>query len=220
MITLPATIRDIGEILSSIHSSEKEANHKCLLNILSNLQFLARQGCAIRGGVEHETDSNFYQLYKLRCEDDSTLEEWLKKKKGKYTSHEVQNEILKVMALRVLQDISANLHSTEFYTIKVDECTNASNQEQVVAVLRWVDDHLTPHEELIGIYAVPCIELSTLMSIIKYTLACMNLFLMKVRGQCYDGASNMRGSQNGVAKQIRYKMLSIEPFICTVMVIL
>ena len=169
MITLPATTRDIGEMLSSIHSSEKEANHKCLLNILSNLRFLARQGCVIRGGGEHNTDSNFYQLYKLRCEDDSTLEEWLKKKKGKYTSHEVQNEILKVMALRVLREISANLHSIEFYTIKVDECTNVSNQEQVVAVLRWVDDHLTPHEELIGIYAVPCIELSTLMSIIKYT---------------------------------------------------
>ena len=34
MITLPATTRDIVEMLSSIHSSEKEANHKCLLKII------------------------------------------------------------------------------------------------------------------------------------------------------------------------------------------
>ena len=85
----------------------------------------------------------------------------------------------------------------------VDECTDVSNQEQVVVVLRWVDDDLTPHEELIGLYAVSCIESSTLVSIIKDTLAHMNLSLMKVHGQCYDGASKMRGSQNGVAKQIQ-----------------
>ena len=71
------------------------------------------------------------------------------------------------MVLRVLREISANLYSTEFYTIMVDECTDVSNQEQVVVILRWVDDHLTPHEELIGLYAVPCIESSTLVSIIK-----------------------------------------------------
>ena len=64
----------------------------------------------------------------------------------------------------------------------VDECTDVSNQEQVIVVLRWVDDHLTPHEELIGLYAVSCIESSTLVSIIKDTLARMNLSLMKVRG--------------------------------------
>lgn len=104
MITLPATTRDVAEMLYSLHSSEKAANRKCLLKILSNLRFLARKGCAIRGGGdhEHETDSNFHQLCKLQCEDDSVLEEWLQKKKEKYTSHEVQNKILKVMALRVL----------------------------------------------------------------------------------------------------------------------
>ena len=91
MITLPATTRDVDEMLFCIHSSEKEANHKFLLKILSNLQFLARQGCAIRRGGEHETDSNFYHQYKLQCEDDSFLEEWLKKERKKYTSHEVQN---------------------------------------------------------------------------------------------------------------------------------
>ena len=43
--------------------------------------------------------------------------DWLRKKKGKFTSHDVQNEILKLMALSVLREITVNLQRTEFYTI-------------------------------------------------------------------------------------------------------
>lgn len=207
MITLPATTKDIGETLSELHASEKARNRKCLLKILSNLRFLARQGCAIRGSGEQETDSNFHQLYKLRCEDDPGLEEWLKKKKEKYTSHEVQNELIKVMALRVLREIASCLQSTEFYCVMIDECTDVSNQEQVVIVIRWVDEQLNAHEEFLGLYAVASIDASMLVSVIKDTLARMNLSLAKLRGQCYDGASNMRGARSGVAKQLQ----DIEP---------
>lgn len=57
--------------------------------------------------------------------------EWLQKKKGKYTSHDIQNEILKLMALSVLREIAVNLQHTEFYTIMVDECADIGNHEQV-----------------------------------------------------------------------------------------
>lgn len=48
----------------------------------------------------------------------------------------MQNEMLKVMALQIVREIAASLHSTEFYTIMVNETTDASNREQAV---RWVD---------------------------------------------------------------------------------
>ena len=57
--------------------------------------------------------------------------EWMQKKKGKFTSHDIQNEILKVMALSVLRKIAANLQNTQFYTIMVDECADVGNHEQV-----------------------------------------------------------------------------------------
>ena len=57
--------------------------------------------------------------------------EWLQKKTGKYTSHDIQNEMLKIMALSILRKIAVNLRATEFYTIMVDECTDVSNHEQV-----------------------------------------------------------------------------------------
>ena len=72
VITLPATTKDVGELLSSVHASEKATNRHCLLKILSNLRFFARQGCAIRGHGD-ETDSNYYQLLKLRGEDDEKV---------------------------------------------------------------------------------------------------------------------------------------------------
>ena len=74
---------------------------------------------------------------------------------------------------------------------------------QVVVALRWVDNDLSVHEEFIGLYAVSSIESSSLVHVIKDTLLRLGLPMTKIRGQCYDGASNMRGIRNGVAKLIQ-----------------
>jgi len=72
VLTLPATTRDVGELLSSAHACERAVNQRCLLEILSNLRFLARQGCTIRGHGD-EADGNFHQLLKLRSEYDKMV---------------------------------------------------------------------------------------------------------------------------------------------------
>jgi hypothetical protein len=46
------------------------------------------------------------------------------------------------------------------------------------------------------------IDSPSLLAAIKDMLLRMNLQLCHCRGQCYDGASNMSGSRNGVAAQI------------------
>ena len=68
LVTLPATTRDVGEMLSSTLAKEKADNRQCFLKVLLSLRFLARQGSAIRG--HDEKDGNLYQLMKLHCEDD------------------------------------------------------------------------------------------------------------------------------------------------------
>ena len=57
--------------------------------------------------------------------------DWLQRKKGKFTGHDTQIEILKLMALSVLREIVVNLQRTEFYTIMVDECADIGNRELV-----------------------------------------------------------------------------------------
>ena len=83
-----------------------------------------------------------------------------------------------------------------------DECTDAANREQMVVCIRWVDSDLEAHEELIEFYKFDNIEAITIVSAIKDVLQRLVLPMSKCRGQCYDGASTMKGPRNGVAKQL------------------
>ena len=202
-IVLPEACPDVGEMLSSQHAQQKKQNRDCLLKIVSNLKFLARQGIALRGDGG-DADSNFIQLMKMSARDDPYLAEWLQKKTNKYVSHDVQNELLKVMALSVLREISDAIQESSFYSIMCDECTDASNKEQLVICIRWISNSdLEVHEDVIGLYAIDNISASTIVHVIKDALVRMNLGLSRCRGQCYDGASNMSGPRSGVAKQLR-----------------
>ena len=49
---------------------KNQKNRRCLLKIISNIRFLARQGLPLRGDGD-EDDSNFVQLMKARGEDDT-----------------------------------------------------------------------------------------------------------------------------------------------------
>ena len=92
-------------------------------------------------------------------------------------SPDVQNEVIKVMALQILREIAENLQSTPFYTLMVDETTDISNREQVVLCLRWVDDSFEVHKEFTGLYTVDDISANTLVGVIRDALLRMNLTL-------------------------------------------
>ena len=148
-VTIPATTSAIGEMLSSQLAKEWLERRKCLFNLLSNARFLSRQGLNFRGDVE-ESDSNFMQLIYLRSEDNRKLVDWVHQKTDKYTSHDIQDDMVKVMALRILREIAANLQSSSFFTVMVDETTDVSNVEQVVVCLRWVSEGFEIREEFVG----------------------------------------------------------------------
>ena len=46
-----------------------------------------------------------------------------------FTSKETQNEILKLMVLKLLRGITANIRKVKFFTILADEATDAGNKE-------------------------------------------------------------------------------------------
>jgi len=88
------------------------------------------------------------------------------------------------------------------FSVMADECTDVANNEQFVICIHWVDNTLTDNEDVIGLYNVSTIDSNTLVATIQDVLLCMNLKLTQCHGQCYDGASNMVGCQNGVATQL------------------
>ena len=85
-----------------------------------------------------------------------------------------------------------------FFSILADECTDASNKEQLVVCIKWVDELLQDHENVIGMYNVGTIDAKTLTDALEDVLLRAGLKIHNCRGQCYDGAANMSGSKTGV----------------------
>ena len=85
----------------------------------------------------------------------------------------------------------------------VDETTDESNKEQMVVCFRWVDNQFVVHEDFVGLYHLDSTDAHTIVTMIKDVLVRMNLSMHRVRGQCYDGASNMSGHRSGVAARIK-----------------
>ena len=54
-----------------------------------------------------------------------------------------------------------------------------------------MDETLTDHENIIGVYNVDIIDARTLISVIHDVLLRMTLKMSQWCGQCYDGAANM-----------------------------
>ena len=70
---------------------------------------------------------------------------------------------------------------------------NVSNKEQFTVCLKWVDENLVDHKDVLGLYNVGTDSL--VKAILDVVVCTAGLSLNKCRGQCYDGASNMSGSK-------------------------
>ena len=116
IVTVTSCYKGCIEMLSSQHIKEKADNRHMLYKILSNIRFLAWQGLPLRGSSQGD-DSNFIQLLKFRGTDDVRMTEWIERKSSKYTTADMQNEMLTVMSLRVLREIASAIQKALFYTV-------------------------------------------------------------------------------------------------------
>ena len=132
---------NIQEMTSKKIKSNMQENPKCLIKIIETIQFLGRQGLALRGD-KSDKNSNFMQLLKLRSKDLERLE----KKSEKYTSHDIQNVLLKLIVHQILRDLTDEMRYS-FYATICDEYTNIPNNEQLTLCLRWVNEIFNIHED-------------------------------------------------------------------------
>ena len=77
-------------------------------------------------GTGYESDSNPHQLLHLKSESDCNLAAWLKHKENVYTSPDIQNELIKLMGIKILRSISKKLQNSAFLATMADETTNLS----------------------------------------------------------------------------------------------
>ena len=173
--------------------------------VMECIQYLARQGMPFRGS-DHIND-NLTQLLILRGKDNPTVLERVYSasapNKRKYTHQDYQNELITLMANEVLRSKLCLIKLSKFFSIMCDEYTDVSNKEQLSFCIRWIDKNICPVEDFLGYYELPNIKSDTIVGVIKEdSLVRFELPMENLRGQTYDGASNMMGKKSGVARQI------------------
>jgi hypothetical protein len=117
------------------------------------------------------------------------------------TAPEIQKQIANCCAKETTKLIIEDL-GDEYFAILADESSDVYQKEQLALCLRYVDKKGMVVERFLGVVHVENTTSLTLKSAIESLLMEHSLSLSKVRGQGYDGASNMKGHANGLKKLI------------------
>ncbi|XP_048842244.1 zinc finger MYM-type protein 1-like [Brienomyrus brachyistius] len=143
----------INTQLSTAWSKQQENARHCLQIIVGAVQYLTRQGLALRG--HDKDDGNLFQYLKYKAKDDACLSDWLCHCHD-YTSPQVQNEILQMLGNSIVRNIAQTIQSLSVlqFSIIIDGTQDISGAEQESICLRYVDEDLVPHEVFIGLYEV------------------------------------------------------------------
>ena len=187
-----------------------EENQKVIESLLKVVMLCGKQGLAFRGHRddhvvwtepdEHETGNqgNFIELVRFRAETDDVLRRHLEgaPKNAHYTSKTIQNELIDIICKQIRFDILCEVKKAKFYSIIADEVSDVANKEQLSLSLRYVhDEHVK--EVFIDFIEVERITGQVLADTVLQCLAIWDLPLSYLRGQCYDGSSNMSGARSG-----------------------
>lgn len=197
--------KPVDTLLSTAKALQQKEARAHLLKIVGSMKLLGRQGLAFRG---HDNDNgNLHQLLKLRSEDDPGLSQWLQARHHNYTSPEVQNEILKIMANSIVREIASSIRDLPVlqFSIIIDGTQDIAGVEQESICLRYVDHDLVPREEFVGLYEVSLTTGENLAKVATDVLQRLSLPFSGLRGQTYDGAANMSGKINGAQAKLREK---------------
>ncbi|XP_057789420.1 uncharacterized protein LOC131006252 [Salvia miltiorrhiza] len=101
------------------------------------------------------------------------------------------------MANRVRQMIHEEV-GDKYFCILVDEAQDISKKEKMAIILRFVNDQRILTEHFFAIKSVSDTTSLNLKKEICRVISHHDLQVEKMRGHGYDGASNMRGSWNGL----------------------
>lgn len=156
---------------------------------------LAFQGIAFRGRDESMNSTNcgnFLKILNLIVSYNEQIAEVITKasKNACYTSPMIQKDILHIFSTKVKETIRKEIGNAKFCII-VDEARDESMKEQMAIVLRFVDKDGFVRERFFGLVHVSNTVTVTLQNGIYFVLSQNKLAIENIRGQGYDGASNI-----------------------------
>ncbi|KAL4625686.1 hypothetical protein ACB092_05G043300 [Castanea dentata] len=191
-------------------SNQDKANYRIQLNaIVDCVRFLLFRGLAFRGHDESQDSSdkgNFLELLQFLGDHNESINEVMQNtwKNCKLTHPDIQKDMVNAIAHETSKAIIEDL-GNGFFSILVDESRDISVKEQMALVLRYVNKQGIIIERFLGIVHVASTTALSLKCAIEGLLCEHNLSLLRLRGQGYDGASNMQGDINGLKTLILKK---------------
>ncbi|XP_030964725.1 zinc finger MYM-type protein 1-like [Quercus lobata] len=195
--------RHIDKQIEKQTSKELENNQLRLKTSIECAQWLAFLAYAFRGhdeSLDSKNIGNFIELIKFTSTfNDKVTSVVLKNapRNAKYTSPTIQKEILHILASNVQNAIHREIWDAKF-CILIDEARDESKREQMAIILRFVDKSGFIRKRFFHVVHVRDTTALTLKKEICVVLFRYNLHIENIRGQGYDGDSNMRGEWNGL----------------------
>ncbi|KAK9725256.1 hypothetical protein RND81_05G132000 [Saponaria officinalis] len=186
-------LNDRGHIRYAFVSQEEAQIRKNRLRLETTIdvvRLLTLQACPLRGHDESansDNQGNFLEFRKAfaRYNDEVSRAMEHTSYNAQYIAPSIQKEILHIISTKVRNYIREEIGESKFY-IMVDEARDEAKREQM-AIERFFD-----------LVHVTDTSAATLKKEVCSVFTKHKLFVENLRGQGYDGASNMRGEWNGL----------------------
>ena len=176
-------------ILNQINSSWETTianNQHYIKTIAEILLFCSRQEIGIRGHREDKSSrnrGNFLELLDLVAKHDTIIQQKITNtpQNATYTSPQIQNDLLHIMAGIVQRKISTDVRKAGIYSILADETKDCSKKEQLSIVLRYVDlESATIHERFLTYVEAKRMDAEALATYILDTIQQHGWILVKL----------------------------------------
>nr|XP_028956520.1 zinc finger MYM-type protein 1-like [Malus domestica] len=193
----PPNIRDESE-------EARMAYRTCLNASIDCTKFLFRQGLSFRGHDETDTSNNrgnYLELLQFLADHDEKIKGVvLDKAPGnlKLITPTIQKDHVHSCSIETINSIISDKKNAMFFSLLVDEARDVSIKEQMAVVLHYVDKNMKVIERFVGVQHVPDTTSNILQESIDAFINFNELSFSNLRGQGYDGASNMKCEFNGL----------------------
>ena len=188
---------DVMDRMLAASELERRQNRELMKKLMRSLYFL------VRHRIPHTT--TFKDLIKLQIENGNGQ---LKMHKDKapsnvtYLSNITIADLLKSISHVIEHELLMQMQASPFFSIMADESTDIASMEELSICGRWLFEG-EPVEHFLGIVHAKEVTAEAITTYLLQFFTERGLFLKKLRGLGFDGASTMSGEKSGVQVRLR-----------------
>ncbi|KMZ73174.1 hypothetical protein ZOSMA_151G00050 [Zostera marina] len=173
---------------------------------LDAIRYLLNQGLPFRGHNESNESlnkGNFLELLEVFASRDENYKQAMitAPRNNLMRAPLIQSQLMAIASAETTRLILKDLNH-DLFAVLIDESRDISIKEQMDVVIRYVDKKECVMERYLAVVHVPETNALTLKKALDALFCKHNLSITNLRGQGYDGASNMSGDINGLKSLI------------------